>query len=115
MPFSDTIINPSTGRAVKVGSATYKKLLAAGDIKPREIVILDGKKVIEVATSAEVNPKPTIDQNEKMRILREAKEAKKAQKKEVNTKVEAESKYKKKYEELLARMETHTVEDDPLN
>lgn len=112
MPFTEHILNPETGRTVKVGSATYKRLLAAGTIKPREIVVLEGKKMIEVSTAAEVNPKPTIDQNEKMRILREAKAENKAKKQQAKEKVDAESKYKKKYEELLAKMETHTVDDE---
>lgn len=104
MPFTDSILNPETGRTVKVGSATYKKLLAAGSIKPREIVVIEGKKMIEVSTSAEVNPKPTINQDEKMKLLREKKAEKKAQKLQVKEKVDMESKYKKKYEELLAKM-----------
>ncbi len=115
MPISDSVISPESGRKVKVGSATYKRLVGAGQIPARPIILVDGKQVVEVDVlpSKPVVEKPKIDQKEKMAKLRALKQQKDEAKKESKVKVEVESKYKQKYKELKAKLEEPEEEVKP--
>lgn len=110
MSLVDTIINPTTGRQIKVGSTIYKKLVKEGTIKSRPLVMKDNKCYCQLEAGDVPEPvqeKVKLKQDEKMTKLRALKIEKDKAKMELKNKelVMEDNKYKKKYKALKEELE----------